>query len=72
MTSYGHCYATTAHYHTINLYTVPDMPSKLSAEVVNGSLIVVKWEPPLNENGILLGYQVTYQGEQVSVANPTL
>ena len=63
------CYHSTL---SINLYTVPDMPSKLSAEVVNGSLIVVKWEPPLNENGILLGYQVTYQGEQVSVANPTL
>ena len=45
---------------------VPDMPSELSAEV-NGSLdsIIVKWEPPLNENGILLGYQVLYQGEEV-------
>ena len=45
---------------------VPDMPSDLSADV-NGSLdsIIVKWEPPLNENGILLGYQVLYQGEEV-------
>jgi hypothetical protein len=41
------------------------MPSKLSAEVVNNS-VIVKWGPPLNENGILLGYQVIYQGEEVS------
>ena len=53
-----------ACYH--NLHIVPDMPSELSAEV-NGSFesITVKWEPPLNENGILLGYEVLYQGEQV-------
>ena len=55
-------------YH--NLHIVPDMPSELSAEV-NGSLgsIAVKWEPPLNENGILLGYQVLYQGEEVYPIN---
>ena len=41
------------------------MPSELSAEVVNGSSVVLKWKPPLNENGILLGYQVTYLGEEV-------
>ena len=50
----------------ISKIVVPDMPSELSADV-NGSLdsIIVKWEPPLNENGILLGYQVLYQGEEV-------
>ena len=41
------------------------MPRDLSAELINGSSVVVKWNPPLNENGVLLNYQVTYQGEEV-------
>lgn len=41
------------------------MPRDLNVEAVNSSSVVVKWNPPLNENGILLGYQVTYQGEEV-------
>ena len=41
------------------------MPRELSAEVINGSLVVVKWKPPLNNNGILRGYQVTYERKEV-------
>ena len=45
--------------------SVPDMPRKTSAEVVNGTFILVKWQSPLNTNGILLGFQVIYHGEKV-------
>lgn len=44
---------------------VPDMPRETSAEVVNGTSIIVKWQSPLNTNGVLLGFQVIYQGEKV-------
>ena len=63
MTLYDHFAQYTAHYQQ---YIVPDMPRELSAKVVNGSSVVVTWNPPLNVNGILLGYQVTYRGEEVS------
>ena len=63
MTLYDHFAQYTAHYQQ---YTVPDTPRELSAKVVNGSSVIVTWNPPLNENGILLGYQVTYRGEEVS------
>ena len=51
--------------YPLSLFTVPDMPRDLSAELVNGSSVMVKWQHPLNVNGILLGYQVIYQGEKV-------
>lgn len=46
-------------------FIVPDMPREISAEVVNGTSILVKWQSPLNTNGILLGFQVIYRGEKV-------
>ena len=60
-------YDLAAFIIILYMYTVPDVPNGVSAETVNGSFerVIVKWEPPLNENGILLGYQVTYQGEEV-------
>ena len=48
-------------------FIVPDMPRETNAEVVNGTSILVKWESPLNTNGILLGFQVIYQGEKVKL-----
>ena len=53
------------NFYPLSLFTVPDMPRDLSAELVNGSSVLVKWQSPLNVNGILLGYQVIYQGEKV-------
>ena len=40
------------------------MPRGLNAELTNGSVVVVTWHAPLNVNGILLGYEVTYLGEK--------
>ncbi|KAK6188600.1 hypothetical protein SNE40_004745 [Patella caerulea] len=39
---------------------VPGEPRKVKIEVINSTAIYVEWRPPVNQNGIIRGYQVYY------------
>lgn len=44
------------------IFTVPDEPTKVSAEAINSTAMFVEWRPPegRGSNGIIRGYYVYY------------
>lgn len=42
-------------------FPVPDEISNLQFDDVSDRAVTVKWSPPRSANGILTGYQLTYQ-----------
>ena len=49
------------------MYVVPGPPENLTVEVLNVA-VRISWQPPLEENGLLTFYYITYNGSRYAVS----
>lgn len=47
----------------VNLVQVPEQPQNLEATVQSSSSVLVRWEPPIDTFGDLLGYRLFYAAQ---------
>ena len=53
--------------HVIYIYIVPGPPENFSVQVFNCTTVRLTWSPPKSPNGVILFYNVTYNGTQLKL-----
>lgn len=51
----------------LNTFTEPGPPSNISITTLNLTSMAVSWQPPIELNGIIIGYNIVYNDNEIQV-----